>query len=119
MLKRLFFLLIINCYPVLAIANVGLGCIDSVVIVQIDVHAESGLPSSQEANVNQNQTQNCSGNININNISQVHVGQDGATQNVDVNSEQSSPETNNDMNLPNIQMSIILQQEIIIPDSGF
>ena len=121
MIKKIIFLLLFSLFPIWVKGNINTGCLDSVVAVQIDVHAESGLSSNQNATINQNQTQSCSGNININNISQIHLGYNGANQNITINSEQSSPDIDSDIdiNLPNIQSSIIIQQEIIVPDSAF
>ena len=120
-MKKVIFLFVINLCPALVMANTSVGCLDSVVVVQLDIHAESGSPSSQNANISQNQSQNCNGNININNISQIHLGYNGAEQSIDINSYQLSPNTNTDINisLPNIQSSVVIQQEVIVPDSAF
>lgn len=120
---KYFFFLVLSIF---ATSTAHAFCVEAAAVIQIDIHSESGAPSQQNVRLNQHQGDNCFGNININKIEQVHSGFDGGKQTVIIDSHQDTPAEENplrqhgiDLRTPSIKTNVIIQHEIILPDSVF
>jgi hypothetical protein len=99
-------------------------CVDTNVSIQIDIHAQSGGNSQQQAQSTQQQDENCFNNRNTTVTQQLHVGADAANQNIVSNSQQSTPKDQNPLaglgiKVKNIATNVSIQREIVLPDAAF
>lgn len=117
--KKLYFVLfaLFLSSPVYAV------CVDTSVIIQLDVHAQGAGQSQQNASAQQQQDPNCFNNRHTSVITQTHIGHHAARQNATSSSQQSTPAGQNPLTAlgvktDNIKTNVIIQEEVLIPNAA-